>query len=148
MRGTAAGEGVVSQANTKEFEEGYERTFGKPDGSAKGGKWVFDSELMKLVPAESYVPPSEAKDAAIMAGRFYENTSATDGTDIGSRERYNRYMREKGVTNISDYKEHFQKERAKKDRFFKEGNNTDADKKQRREDVARTVHELSKKGRR
>lgn len=111
MRGTAAGEGVVSQANTEAFEDGYERVFGSP--RAERGSWVWDVSQGKLVPAEDYQPPSMAVDAPVLAGRFYENTVATDGTDIGSRKKHREYMRVNGVTAASDYSAEY-RERVKR----------------------------------
>jgi hypothetical protein len=84
-----------------------------------------------------------------MSGRFYEEVGpATDGTPLNSRDRHRIYMKEHGVTVASDYQEHFEKERQARDNFYKTGNRSDADRKQRREDVGRSIYELEKKGRR
>jgi len=107
MRGTAADEPVVSKARTKEFEEGYERLFG--DHPPIRGKWVYDESTQTLVPVENYVSPPRALDAPVMVGRFYENTQATDGTDIGSRARHKAYMHDNGLTTVDDYKQTWQK---------------------------------------
>lgn len=144
MRGMAAGEATVSQANTKEFEDGYERTFGK-DRRPQRGKWVMDPKTGKLVDASTHVSEARALDAPIMAGRFYEGCVATDGTDLGSRQRHQQYMREHNLTIDSDYKETYKREADARARFYTEGNRSEADRKQRREDVARTVYELSRK---
>ena len=100
-RGTVVGEKVVSQANTDAFREGHERIFG--DRKPQRGKWVWDEAQQKCVPADEYQPPERAVDAPILSGRFYENTRATDGTDIGSRTKHRRYMQEHGVTLMSDF---------------------------------------------
>ena len=55
MRGTAAGEPVVSQANTAEFSAGYERVLG--DRPVERGRWIWDDRAKKLVPAEEYQEP-------------------------------------------------------------------------------------------
>lgn len=100
-RGTVVGEGVVSQASTEEFREGYERTFG--DKKAERGRWVYDEAQQKLVRAEEYQAPERAVDAPILAGRFYEGVKAVDGEDIGSRAKHRDYMRRHGVTSFSDF---------------------------------------------
>lgn len=147
MRGTANDEAVVSQANSKAFEDGYDRIFGK-DRKPERGSFVFDPEQQKFVPAGEYRPPERALDAPIMAGRFYENTVSTEGEDLGSRRRHAEYMRRHGVAMLSDYTHHLEKKREERVRFLNEGNNTDADRKQRREDVGRTIYELQqRKGR-
>lgn len=101
-RGTVVGESIVSQARTKEFDEGYDRVFG-PDRKPVRGKWVWDEAQQKLVSAEDYVPPEHATNAPILAGRFYENTAATDGTDIGSRTKHREYKRARGLADASDF---------------------------------------------
>jgi hypothetical protein len=103
-RGMVVGEPVVSQAQTKEFDEGYERTFGKPDGSAKGGRWVWDAQAKKLVSAEEYVPPEAKRGAGIMVDRFMEGDRAPDGTDIGSRQKRKAWMAATGNADFSDFK--------------------------------------------
>jgi len=109
MRGTAAGEAVVSQANTAEYEEGYDRIFG-PRKSPQRGKWIWSEAEQKFVTLEEYIPPStDAVSAPILAGRFYENMCALDGTDIGSRAKHKEYMKAKGYTVSSDYEETWRK---------------------------------------
>lgn len=101
-RGMVVGEQIVSQAQTKEFDEGYERVFGKGRKPVRG-RWVWDEAQQKLVSADEYVPPARALDAPVMSGRFYENTKTTDGVDIGSRSKHQAYMRERGLAPASDY---------------------------------------------
>jgi hypothetical protein len=143
----AAGEPINSQANTKDFEEGYERTFGRVEGK-KGGKWVYDEKLQKFVDIAHYQPEERALDAPILSGRFYEEAGvATDGTPIDSKPKHREYMRSHGLTIDSDYKEQQKKDTAVRENFYQTGNMTDADRRQRREDVGRTAYELSKRGR-
>ena len=79
-----------------------------------------------------------AVNAPIMAGRFYENTAATDGTDIGSRKRHREYMHSRGLTTADDYPKFWDakaKERAV-------ALSPEWDQKGRRDDIARTKYEL------
>jgi hypothetical protein len=81
-----------------------------------------------------------AVDAPILSGRFYENTAAQDGTDIGSRRKHREYMKAKGVTVMSDYTGAWKNAAKERERAF----SPDWDKKQRREDVARAWYERTK----
>lgn len=102
-RGMVVGEPIVSQAQTREFDEGYERAFGK-DRKPQRGRWVWDAAQGRLVPASEYrAPPPEAKDAALLVGRFYEGVPLPDGTVVQSRKQYNDHLRAKGLTNASDF---------------------------------------------
>jgi hypothetical protein len=76
----------------------------------------------------------EARNAPIMLDRFYENTTATDGTDIGSRKKHRDYMRRMGVTHSSDFSSKWY-ENLRKDRERR-------DKEERREAVARATYEV------
>lgn len=100
-RGTVVGEPVVSQAQTKAFDEGYERTFSKDRGER--GRFVYDERQKKLVRAEDYVPPSRAIDAPIMAGRFYEGSFVPGSEeDIGSRRKHREFLKRTGWVPASD----------------------------------------------
>jgi len=102
-RGLANGEPINSPAQTREWDEGYTRTFGERKPTR--GRWVYDEAQQKLVPVDEYVAPQEehAINAAILAGRFYENTKAPDGTDIGSRRKHQDYMRANGLATADDF---------------------------------------------
>lgn len=111
-RGMVIGEAIVSQAQTRAFDENWDRMEHHDDG--RRGRFVWDGAQQKLVRAEDYRPP-EAKDAPIMAGRFYENTQATDGSDIGSRSKHRAYMRAHGVTTADDYKSQWQRQETQRE---------------------------------
>ena len=133
-RGTANGEPIVSQAQNRAFDEGYDRTFGTERGER--GRFVWDEAQKKLVRAEDYVPLERAVNAPILSGRFYENTKATDGTDIGSRSKHRRYMSERGLTSSSDFSPRYY-EGIKRERER-------AAKASRRETIARKLYEITK----
>jgi hypothetical protein len=84
--------------------------------------------------------PSEAKNAPIMAGRFYENTAATDGTDVGSRRKHREYMRKHGLTTADDYTNYWKQAEKEREKNF----SPEWDQKARREDVARAWYERNK----
>jgi len=78
-----------------------------------------------------------AKDAPIMVDRFYENTSATDGTDIGSRRKHREYMKARGLTTASDYTNEWKESARAREKRMK----GDFDHKERREAIDRAIHE-------
>lgn len=149
MRGTVIGESVVSRAETKEYDEGHERTFNKPTGE-RGGSWVWDPKANDgrgglVRPWEKGVEEERrALDAPVMAGRFYENVvSPLDGHVFTSRADYQRYCRERGVTNTSDYDgPGGEWERAAKKR--EQGFAAPEHKKARQEIIGRRLYEVSK----
>ncbi len=99
-RGMVNGEAIVSQAQTRAFDDGWDRMKHENDG--RRGRFVWDEKAKRLVPAAEY-HAARAVDAPIMVDRFYEGAVATDGTDIGSRRKRNEYMRRAGVADASDY---------------------------------------------
>ena len=102
-RGTVVGEPVVSQAQTKEYDEGYERTFGKDRKSVRG-RWVYDAALGKCVPADEYQAPEAKHGTGIMVDRFMEGDRAPDGSDIGSRRKRKDWMRATDSVEYDDFK--------------------------------------------
>lgn len=111
-RGMAAGERIVSQANTAEYGSGYDRTFGPRE--PQRGTWVADRDTGEMVPISEYVPPSGlARDAPIITGRIHEGLVAPDGTDIGTRSRRRAWMREHDVVDYDDCKTLRAKKRAR-----------------------------------
>ena len=82
-------------------------------------------------------PPELAKHAPIQMDRFYENTQATDGTDIGSRRKHREYMKEHGLTTTDDFKGAWSQASRERD-AIRQGV---ADKKERREQVERALYE-------
>lgn len=77
-----------------------------------------------------------AVDAPIMAGRFYENVSATDGTDIGSRAKHREYMKRNNLTIVSDYTDTWSAANRERE-AVRQGQH---DKKERREQIERALY--------
>lgn len=140
-KGMVAGQPIKTGEVTKEFEEGYERTFGKPKGDLpKGRRFRWDPALQKLVPA-GLVEERRAVDASVLAGRFYENTkSPIDGSDIGSRRRHQDHMKLHNVTISSDFSGAWHRA-AKEREAIRAGTH---DKKERREQLERALYQIHK----
>lgn len=97
-RGMVAGQAITTGAQTKEFDEGYERTFGK--GGGERGRFVYrDGGLVRV--------DSAWTDAETRAGKseeeVYGHDTTADGVDISSRRKRRDYMRATGVTDFSDF---------------------------------------------
>lgn len=156
MRGIAAGERPVSQANTKEYNEHFEEVFEaeKLAREQRFGKWVFDPVQKRVVRPEE-MPDRRALDAPVLAGRFYENLRMPDGRSVESRRQYNNYLRETGTTNASDYglgekgiKEGSTWDKAAKDRVdMQTSGGSQADRRERREIIGRALYEAEKRRR-
>jgi hypothetical protein len=81
-----------------------------------------------------------ALHAPIMVDRFYENTVATDGTDIGSRRKHRDYMKANNLTTMDDFKSTWDKA-AREREAIRQGQH---DKKERREQIERALHQRHK----
>ena len=145
-RGTVVGEAVVSQANTRDFDAGYDRVFGAGK-KVQRGRFIWDPEKKAMVSAAEYVEPVLAKDAPIASGRFYENQKMLDGADVGSRKRYNEYLKVRGLTHSDDFKEQWKKDAERRAKFYTQGGDA-AEHKARREIVGKAFYEHVTKGKR
>lgn len=85
-------------------------------------------------------PESLAINAPILSGRFYENTAATDGTDIGSRAKHREYMKKNNLAMQSD----FSGEWSRADKERRNIQTGEADRKGRREAVERAIYHHNK----
>jgi len=124
-RGMAAGEPIVSQAQSDAFDKGYDRTFGERKPIERG-RWVWDEVQQKLVRPGEQVH-AMAKDAPICAGRIYENLCATDGTDIGTRAKRRDYMERNGLADPQDFKDHVAQKAKDREMLLREGFAGEAD---------------------
>ncbi len=161
-RGMAAGEKIVSQAQSRAFDEGADRIgLGRSRQSRERGKWILDPKTGKLVRPWEYTGPTAelAKNAPIASGRFYEEAgpSPIDHSEINSKRKYREHMRRYDVTNASDYEKTWQqaeKERAKAvlpgKEFLEKGVHRPQgyDAKEIKEAIGRSIYELKEKARR
>jgi len=134
VRGTAAGEPVVSQANTADFEAGYERAFG--DRPAERGRWIY-VEGQGLIPADQYLEPVGDGRVMVVGDSHYDGAVAPDGTPIDTRRRHREYLKRTGLALAGDFSDDFrQKVRATEEREAA---------KEIRETVGRTWYEKEKR---
>lgn len=135
MRGTAAGEPVVSQANTPDFEAGYERAFGARE--PEKGRWIWDDKAGKLVPADEYQEPLGDGRVMVLGEAHYDGLVMTDGTVCDSRRKYREYLKATGCAVAGDYSESLSEQKARKERERH-------DAKDRRETIGRSIYEVEK----
>lgn len=109
-KGMVAGQAIQTQAQSKEFDEGYERTFGK--GTKERGRFVYRDGQMVRVDADW--TDAERRALTTTEGIEYSNAVTTDGVDISSRKKRRDYMAATGVTDASDFGPGYA-ERRKKD---------------------------------
>lgn len=108
---------IKTRPQSKEYDEGYQRTFGSRP--IQRGRWVWDKRQGKLVSADEYVPEDEGElaiHAGIMVDRYMEGTvSPVDGSDIGSRAKRRAHLKLHGLADYDDFSDDF-RARVKKER--------------------------------
>lgn len=139
-KGMVAGQPIRTGAQSEEFDEGYERTFGA-DRKPIRGRWVY-TDGGKAIDGGPVDVNTDWSDPGISTGHkseaeAYGEMKALDGTDISTRRRLREYMAANGLSMTSDFKEHW-KAAEKKRAAIQSG---DADTKERREIIGRALHE-------
>ena len=107
----------------------------KPD-HPKASQFGF----VAVVDLDYALEEKQALHAPILSGRFYENTAATDGVDIGSRKRHREYMKQRGLAMADDFKGEWATA-AKEREAIRKGTN---DRRERRETIERIIHQIHK----
>lgn len=139
---------IKTRPQTKEYDEGYDRTFGK-DRRPVRGRWIWDEREQRLVEASEYRAAERALDAPIMVDRFYENTvSPIDGTDIGSRRKHRDYMRAHGLAPADDFKGTWAEKERERERAFRDVTHDDRSEAQKLADRKRLYQAMSEPRRR
>lgn len=144
-RGSVAGQPITTCAQTREFDEGFERTFGTSRG--KRGRFVYTQggeplpepievgEDWRNVQPRAQTPTEELT---------YGGVQATDGTDISSRRKRREWMAQKNLADADDFKGVWEKA-AKERAAYYQGTH---DAKEIRETVGRALYERRRRSRR
>jgi hypothetical protein len=131
----AAGEPIVSQASTPEYEDGHTRVFG--ERGVQRGRWYVDPKTGDLRDTPPAWTETDSQRVPVVTDRYMEGVCATDGVDIGSRRKRRAYMRENGLVDHDDCKGMFAE--ARKERLkIRAG---DHDHRERREQLGRALYE-------
>lgn len=148
-RGMANNEPTVSQAATEAYRDGFDRNFGERP-TREPGRRVYVYRGGRLV--EQGGPDDtgyydESDDLArnhIVSDLYMDGVTALDGTDIGSRAKRRRYMQERDLVDMDDFKETWKK--AEKTREAMRNGTYGAA--ERRHMIGKALYEESKKHRR
>lgn len=108
-RGMVAGQPIQTQAQTKEYDEGFDRIFGKGRKPTKG-RTVYTSGGEPLPePIEVGAEWSDAQSRAQTPTEelTYGGIKATDGTPINSKKKHREYLKQNGLAMAGDYSESF-----------------------------------------
>jgi hypothetical protein len=126
-----AGQPIRTQAQTAEFDEGFDRIFGK-DRKPTRGRFVYrDGQAVNVDDDWTDAP---ARAGTVTEELVYGGIKATDGTDISSRKKHREYMKAHGLAMAGDYSDSYrQREAASQDR---------QEEKKIRAQVDRDVHEI------
>ena len=141
---------IKSRPQTREFDDNYDRIFGK-DRRPVRGRWVIrDGQLVDVT--ENEETEARALDAPIMVDRFYENTvSPIDGADIGSRRKHRDYMKAHGLAMADDFQGEWAAKEALRERKTKDESFDDRSERQKleaRRQLYQRMQELERNPRR
>lgn len=134
-RGMVAGQAIQTQAPSAEYDEGFERIFGK-DRKPQRGRFVWSQEQQCMVEVGADWTDAERRAQTSTEEIEYGNLRATDGADISSRRKRREYMAATGVTDSSDFSPGWYERRRKDIR-------TEQDR-QRKTDLVETYKQLRK----
>jgi hypothetical protein len=74
----------------------------------------------KLVDKDSFTEPPLAIDSGALWGdEGYRGQRATDGTMIDTRTKHRDYMKQRGLTTIDDYTDHFAQAEKARERHYR-----------------------------
>lgn len=144
-KGMVAGQPIRTGAQTKEFDEGHERTFG--ERKPVRGRFVYTQggdPLPEPIQVSGDFTGAERRAPKTTEELTYGGARATDGTDISSKRKHREYMKQNNLAMADDYKQTWAKSQAEREAYSR-GERIDPS---LREDVGRSIHELEKKSRR
>jgi hypothetical protein len=143
-----AGQPIQTGAQTKEYDDGWDRIF--KDRDPVRGRFVYTNGGEALAEPvqvgedwQNQERRAQTPTEELVYGKL---TPATDGTPIDSRRKHREYMQRNGLALQGDFKECGAKAQAERESYFT--NTNQAEKKKRRETLGRVAYELSKKPRR
>lgn len=142
-RGMVAGQAITTQAQTKEFDEGYERIFGDRRKPCRG-RFVWSDEAQAMVEVGADWEPTDAEKMPVFTDRYMENDRAVDGTDISNRTRRRNYMKARGLADANDFTQHIEKKEKERAAFLA-GKDHDPT---LHNTIGRALYEARKKGKR
>lgn len=146
-------EDIKSRAVTPEYMEGHARTFGSGSDEVRPPRrtrYVYRNGRCVEQGGPEDTGPEEREDLArnhIMSDLYMVGTTTLDDNgkpvDLGSRAKRRAYMKENGLSDMSDWKNYWADAEKKREAI----RNGTFDRAARRDAIGRAVYEASKKGR-
>ncbi len=132
-KGMVAGKPIKTGDASKEFDEGFDRTFGARVRTRGRFTYTQDGQpLAEPVQVGEDFTGAERRAQNSTEELVYGNTKALDGTPINTRKRHREYLQRNGLAMASDYSPEYQEREAKSKEL--------KDDKQRRETVERAIY--------
>lgn len=141
-KGMVAGQPIKTGAQSKEFDEGYDRIFG-PDRKPIRGRWRYDATQGKCVDIDAEWSDAEKRALTATEELVYGKTQGADGSDISSRSKHRAYMKQNGLALAGDFTEHWKKAEKERERVL----SGQADSKATKETIGRELYRLDSKTR-
>ena len=141
-KGSVAGQPIQTGTVTKEYEDGFERTFG--ERKPVRGRFVYTSggkPLEAPVRVDEDWRQPDSGPSHVSEEEVYGHAVATDGTPLDSRTKHREYMKANGLTMTSDFTNHW-KQKAKEREALLKG---EAQVNEVRELVGRAAYEARRK---
>lgn len=129
-KGMVAGQPIRTGELSKEYEQGFDATFG--ERKRVRGRFRWDPERKEMVSLDEDWTDTERKALTPTEELTYGGAKATDGTPINSRKKLREYLRSTGTAHASDFSREFV-EKVKQDKER-------SDQKEGRERIAEAVH--------
>lgn len=101
-RGMVAGQPIKTGEMSKEFDEGFDRTFGERKPAR--GRFVYRPGV-GMVEVGSDWTDTERRSQTPTEEIIYGGVRSTDGVDISSRTKHREYMKQNGLAMASDFSE-------------------------------------------
>lgn len=116
-KGMVAGQPIKTGEMSKEYDQGFDATFG--ERKRVRGRFVWDDQRKEMVEVGSEWQPSDRPGPVRKSEEeIYGKVTATDGTDLSTKRRHREYMQANGLTMADDYKgESWSKAKAEREAY-------------------------------
>lgn len=141
-KGMVAGQPIQTGAQSKEFDEGYERIFGA-DRKPVRGRFVYDAEAGEMVEIGADWSDTPRRAQTATEELTYGGVKALDGTDISSKRKRREWMKQKNLADADDFKGTWESAAKERARYYQGTHDT----REIRETVGRAMYEQRRKGR-
>jgi hypothetical protein len=138
-KGMVAGKAITTGDLTREFEEGFERIFGK-DRKPVRGRFVYDAEAGQMVEVGAEWTDTPRRAQTPTEELTYGGVRATDGTDISSKRKRREWMKQNNLADADDFKGTWEKAEKERAKYYQGTHDT----REIRETVGRALYESRK----